>query len=470
MKKLLIVCLFCSLGAMVFGQDKSVSGDWEGRFAGKLRLIFHFTSNSGGKLTGKFDSPDQGAMGLAFTGTATGDSIIVALEMPKASFRGQLINDSTILGSWYQGAATMPLALKKGSSYKVNRPQTPVPPFSYNSEDIEYDNADGSVHFGATFTYPRSGGPFATAILITGSGIQDRDETILGHKPFAVIADHLTKNGYAVLRIDDRGAGKTRGSLVKATSADFAKDVEAALAYLKTRKETDKSKTGLIGHSEGGLIAVMVAAANPEAIQFVITLAGPGEKGSKLMSDQNEAVWLKHGATVVAAAAYRDLFSHIASAVTPESDSASLYLKAWAYYGEWKKKQDPNTLLLLSLYDEQQSAQLLQRLVQAMTTEWMKYFLLSDPVPYIKQLRCKFLALNGSEDIQVVPRTNLPAMQAAIAESGIKVSEVKELKGLNHLFQHCTTCTPQEYGQLEESFAPEALDTMTNWLNTYIKK
>ena len=469
MKKLLTVCLFCSLGSLVFSQEK-VSGDWEGRFAGKLRLIFHFTSNNGGKLAGKFDSPDQGAMGLPFTGVTAGDSIIVELEMPKASYRGQLINDSTILGTWYQGAAIMPLALKKGSSYKLNRPQTPVAPFSYNSEDIEYDNADASVHFGATFTYPKTGGPFATAILITGSGTQDRDETIMGHKPFAVIADHLTKNGYAVLRIDDRGAGKTRGPLNKVTSADFAKDIEAALAYLKTRKESDKQKTGLIGHSEGGMIAVMTAVANPDAIQFIIMLAGPGEKGSKLMSDQNEAIWLKHGATVVAAAAYRDLFSYIASGITMQSDSASTYQKAWAYYGEWKKKQDPNTLLLLSLYDAHQSAQLLQQLSQAMVGDWMKYFLLSDPVPYIKQLRCKFLALNGSEDIQVLARTNLPAIQAAIAESGIKVSEVKELKGLNHLFQHCKTCLPQEYGQLEETFAPEALDTITNWLNTSIKK
>lgn len=467
MKKLLITCLLGSLSIMASAQ---VSGDWEGRFAGQLRLIFHFTSKEGGQLDGKFDSPDQGAMGLPFTGGIQGDSIKIVLALPPASYRGRLVNDTTITGTWYQGAAAMPLTIKKGSTYKQNRPQTPIPPFPYNSEDVAYDNAEGTVHFGATFTYPKTGGPFATAILITGSGTQDRDETLFGHKPFAVIADHLTRNGYAVLRIDDRGAGKTTGPVEKATTADFAKDIEAALSYLKTRKEADKIKTGLIGHSEGGLIAMMVAAAHPNEIQYIITLAGPGDKGAKLMSDQNEAIWLKHGATAEAAAAYRDLFYEIASSVTFQSDSSAVYEKAWASYTTWKKKQSPNTLMQLSLLEDQQSSQLLQRLSQAMTMDWMKYFLLSDPVPYIKQLRCKFLALNGSEDIQVPARTNLPAIQAAIAGSGISVSEAKALPGLNHLFQHCKTCMPQEYGQLEETFAPEALEIITNWLNTHVKK
>jgi pimeloyl-ACP methyl ester carboxylesterase len=471
MKKLLIAFISCCLCTVAYTQTRTIAGDWEGNFAGQIRLVFHFVPQADGTVSGTFDSPDQGATGLPFSEVRlTKDSIHVHLLTPKAAYIGRFVNDTTLVGAWLQGAATMPLAIKKGSSYtKPKRPQTPVPPYTYNSEEVEYDNAGKTVHFGATYTYPKTGGPFATAILITGSGTEDRDETLFGHKPFAVIADHLAKNGYAVLRIDDRGAGKTKGPVDGVTTADFATDVEAAIAYLKTRKESNSRKTGLIGHSEGGLIALMVAAAHPEDIDFIIGLAGPGETGAALMADQNEAIWLKYGVTPAAAAAYRSLYYQVVAPITVQSDSAGIYKNAWQAYLNWKKTQPPVVLEQLGLVDNTQSSLLLQRLSAGLSMPWIKYLMASDPAPYIKQLKCKYLALNGSEDIQVVAKTNLPAIQQSIDKSSIKVYSIQELKGLNHLFQHCKTCTVQEYGQLEETFAPEALDTMTHWLNEHVK-
>lgn len=468
MKQLLLIIL-CGYATSGYTQQNRQSGDWIGNFAGQIRLAFHFADGSGGKFAGSFDSPDQGALGLPVTGVLKEDSIFVTLTTPQAAYSGKLVNDSTILGTWQQGAARLPLTFKRGVFKKPARPQTPVAPFPYKSEEVEYDNADKTVHFGATLTYPGSGGPFPTAILITGSGAQDRDETIEGHKPFAVIADHLTRNGYAVLRVDDRGMGKTRGPLKGLTSADFAKDVEAALAWLKTRKECNSAKTGLIGHSEGSFIAILTAVAQPADVHFIISLAGAGKNGAAFMADQNEAIWLKHGVAPATAAAYRNLYYGIASGITATSDSAGIYKNAWNVYLNWKKNQPAEVLTQLSLLDDSQSSLLIQALAEGLSYPWMKYMLLSDPASDIKKLSCKFLALNGSEDIQVVASKNLPSIEAALKESAVKVAEVKEIKGVNHFFQHCKTCTVQEYGQLEETFAPEVLDIMTNWLNQHVK-
>lgn len=471
MKKLAVALISWCISTIAYTQTKTVSGDWEGLFAGQIRLIFHFVPQPNGTITGSFDSPDQGATGLPIAEVfLVKDSIRVNLLTPKASYIGRFVNDTTVSGNWLQGAGTMPLTIKKGSSYKKpGRPQSPVPPYTYNSEEVEYDNADKTVHFGATYTYPKTGGTFATAILITGSGQQDRDETIFDHKPFAVIADHLAKSGYAVLRVDDRGMGKTKGPVANATTADFAKDIEASIAYLKTRKETDSHKLGLIGHSEGGQIAVMVAAAHPEDIDFIIGLAGPGENGATILAGQQEAIWRKYGVPPATAAAFRTFYYQVTSAVTLQSDSTSIYKKAWQTYLDWKKTQPDSSLAQLGLSDNTQSAGLIRQVSLFLSSPWTKYFVTADPAPYIRQLQCKYLALNGSEDLQVIASTNLPAIQQAIDKSRIKIYSVIEMKGLNHLFQHCRTCTPQEYGQLEETFAPEALDTIANWLNQHVK-
>lgn len=467
MKKICLLIQLSLCCTELFAQIQNITGKWEGKFAGQLTMVFHFIQRTD-TLSGSIDSPDQGAFGIPLSRiTLTKDSVLLKTATPAATFKGIFINDTTLNGVWLQGAAILPLVLKK--KQEAGRPQLPKAPFPYASEEVEYDNTDKTIHFGATYTYPKTGGPFATAILITGSGQEDRDETVAGHKPFAVIADYLTRNGYAVLRIDDRGVGKSTGFNPSATSEDFAKDIATAIDYLKTRKESDPRKTGLIGHSEGGLVADITGTIRPEDVHFIISLAGPGTKGAAVLADQNEAIWLKHGAPAVATRAYRQLFYQLTDPITLQSDSASIYTQTLRIYQQWKKTQPDSVLMILGLYNEGQSAQLFQKMTQALSGPWMKYFLSVDPGMYIQQLHCKYLALNGAQDIQVAARTNLDGIEAAIKKSNISSYAVKELPGLNHLFQHCRECTVGEYSQLEETFAPEALEAMKQWLDAHVK-
>lgn len=446
--------------------QQDISGKWTGSFSGQEMLIFHFKKEKEA-LSGTFDSPKQGAFGMGMTSVIlSGDSLIITVLPIHASYKGKLVNDTTINGNWYQGAGVLPLAFIRTPE---RRPQTPVPPFSYNSEDVEYDNADKTVHFGATLTFPKKGGPFVTAILLTGSGQEDRDETIMGHKPFAVIADHLTKNGYAVLRIDDRGLGKTTGSLQGITSHDFARDVEAAIDYLKRRKEIDSNKIGLIGHSEGGLIAGITATNREQDVHFIISLAGPGVKGAALLVAQNEKILAEQGVPEAGIAFYKKFLHEVTDSMTLQSDSAAIFKQATVTYNRLKQNTPDSVLRTLGIFSELQAIALFKNLAGNFSTSWMKYFITSDPGHYIQQLSCKYLALNGSEDIQVVAALNLAGIEAALQKSRSKDYATKELKGLNHLFQHCQSCTVAEYGKLEETFAPEALNTITEWLNGHVK-
>jgi len=296
----LFILLFIAFYSNAFSQTDLYTGTWEGKIkAGvELRIVFHIKDKGNGTIVSTLDSPDQGAFGITCDTTYTNETgIHIEIRKINGGYAGKLINDSSINGSFTQGMS-IPLPLKKvDKPSERKRPQTPQPPFPYDSYDVEYDNGDRSVHFGATLTVPKpdpniryiKAPEWPVALLITGSGQEDRDETIMGHKPFAVIADYLSRNGYAVLRVDDRGVGKTTGDVANATSADFAKDVEAGIDFLKTRKDIDKNKIGLIGHSEGGMIAPMVASHRSD-IAFIILLAGPGIKIRDLMAEQNAAI------------------------------------------------------------------------------------------------------------------------------------------------------------------------------------
>lgn len=468
MKTACLLLAFLCLLTHADGQQQNIDGNWMGKFGGQIAWVFHFDRNAE-LVSGTFDSPNEGAFGIPISRVDfAGDTVTVKIDSLKATYKGIMKNDTTLSGVWQQGAATLPIAFKKMSGL---RPQTPVPPYPYNSEEVVYENADKSIRFGATFTYPEKGGPFVTAVMITGSGAEDRDETVMGHKPFAVIADYLTKNGYAVLRIDDRGVGKTTGSSKGITSEDQAGDVLAALAYLKARKEVNVHKIGLIGHSEGGFIADIAAAKNPDDIHFIISLAGMGAPGATIIADQNMAILLKRGMPLTSAAAYKDFFIQFADLMnsTPAADSAALPGRALGVYRQWQKSLPDSVAGTLGIRGDEQGSMLVQRLVKVFSTPGMKYTLAADPGKYIARLSCKYLALNGGEDVQVLPASNLGAIKEAILKSNIKVYEVKELKGLNHIFQHCHSCTVSEYAEIEETFAPEALEAMTLWLNKFVK-
>ena len=465
MKKVLLPVLFLAFVATSYCQ-RSVEGNWVGTLnvGAEMRLVFHIIKN-GTVYTAKMDSPDQGTKDISVSAiSASTDSLHLKIDMLKGGFDGTFVNDTTIKGTFSQGPMQMPLILvKTKADVGLKRPQSPKPPFGYKSDDVEYDNADKSVHFGATLTYPASGTNFPAAILITGSGQQDRDETILEHKPFAVIADYLTKQGFAVLRVDDRGKGKTKGAVATATSADFAEDVKTSLSFLKKQSNIDTGRLGLIGHSEGGLIAALVSNKRSD-INFIILLAGTGVSGSELMAAQNVAVLTTQGFKKDIAEAYGKFYLQLAKEVTVGANEDSAMLTARKVFENWKSYVPQITLESLGMAERNQVQDKLVSMVKAFRSPWMKYFINTDPADFLMNTNAKVLALNGEKDIQVIAETNLDGIKKALKKSNSKVYDVKILPGLNHLFQHCKQCTAAEYGKLEETFSPEALQIMGDWM------
>ena len=346
-------------------------------------------------------------------------------------------------------------------------PQTPHAPYPYDTLEVEYDNGDKSVHLAATLSYPKTGGPFTTIIMITGSGQQDRDETILGHKPFAVIADYLTQNGYAVLRVDDRGKGKSKGDLNKATSLDFANDVITSIHFAETLKQVNKNKIGLIGHSEGGFIAPIVYTKCPE-ISFIISLAGTGVSGADILFKQQTDP-VKGLVSAEAFAAYEKLTLGTLNLIKDNEqlkDSALLAIIR-NQFAEWKKGY--SEAILTSLNAKNASPEQYGFQVMTELRPWFRYFIATDPAHYWSQVHCPVLILNGEKDIQVYPEQNTKAITAALINAGNKNFKVNIFPGLNHLFQHCTICTVQEYGKLTETFSTDVLSYIKEWMGVVIK-
>jgi pimeloyl-ACP methyl ester carboxylesterase len=442
------------------------TGIWEGRLnlGVEVRIVFHINDDGNGGLKSSADSPDQSAYGLKCDTTfLSGEDLIIKMKALMASFTGKLIDESTIKGTFIQGSA-LPLTLKKVEKVSERiRPQTPKPPFPYKSEDIIYTNADKTLSYGATITIPEGTGPFPAAVLITGSGAQNRDEDILGHKLFAVIADYLTRNGFIILRVDDRGMGKSTGKFSEATSADFANDVSAGVDYLLSRPEVNKMKLGLIGHSEGGMIAPMVAVQRKD-INFIVLLAGPGVKIIDLMTEQGGAVIRSSGASEKAVDAYKPLYNAMATAIVNAPDTTAAMVSVKKMMNDWAEKTNKTLLRELGLKDEKSQNDIALSLIRTMSSKWFKYFLSFDPQLWLEKLNCKVFALNGDKDIQVISRQNLPGIEEALKKSKSPSYEIKELPGLNHLFQKCKKCTVEEYGELEETFSPAALKIMVDWL------
>jgi pimeloyl-ACP methyl ester carboxylesterase len=305
---------------------------------------------------------------------------------------------------------------------------------------------------------PRSKGPFPAVILITGSGPQDRDETILGHKPFLVLADYLTRHGIAVLRVDDRGVGGSTGSVWGSTSADFAEDVLAGVAFLKTRPEINPAQIGLIGHSEGGMIAPMVASRSKD-IAFIVSLAGPGVPGHEILYTQS-AGGLKLAKTPPETLALlRTLQDRLFAAVRAEKDRAQAEKTFRAAVEEITSR--------LSQEEKKQAAgalAVLEGQAELLLTPWGRYFLDYDPRPALRKVTCPVLAINGARDVQVDASVNLRAIEAALKEAGNKDVTIRELPGLNHMFQTCQTGAYSEYFTIEETLAPVLLETVVDWI------
>jgi uncharacterized protein len=464
-----------SISVNLFSQS-AVTGIWEGKLdlqSVKMRLVLNIQQLADGKFSATMDSPDQGVKGIPCDKTVLkDDSFFIIINKVKMNFAGKLNESKTTLtGIFTQGSNSLPLNMQKVEKLtELKRPQTPKPPFKYTSHELEYDNADKTVHFGATLTVPKidsnirfiKAPVFPTVILITGSGQQDRDETIMDHKPFAVIADYLSNRGIAVLRVDDRGRGKTTGDVLNATSADFAKDVEAGINFLKTRPEIDSNKIGLIGHSEGGLIAPM-AASKSKDVSFIILLAGPGVDGSSILYKQQMDALINAGVSKNALAAFEVLTKKKLAILKKATNAKAANELLQQLFKQWQPKQKDSILIQLNakkLTPQQYAA----ATVANEFNPWLNYFYKTDPAIYLSKLKCRVLALNGDKDIQVYAKQNIPAITAALNKGGNKKYKTVVLPGLNHLFQHCTKCTVQEYSELEETLAPEVLKLMYDWI------
>lgn len=453
--------------------DIPMVGRWQGALKEirDLKMSFNITEE-GGKLNATLDVPTQGAKDLACTeiNITPEDSVFIKWKMLNAEYVGKLVDVNKIDGVWVQNGLAIQLVMTRTiGRIELNRPQTPKPPYSYYSEDILFYNANKSMYYGATITTPKDDEKHPALILISGSGPQNRDEELFDHKPFAVVADYLTKKGYVVLRVDDRGVGKTGGDRTNATSADYAKDVVEAINYLKTRPEVDKKKIGLYGHSEGGLIAQLVAAENKD-VNFIIMMAAPGVKVTQGMTEQNIAILKSAGISNEVAENYGKLYHDMVTGITVSTSREEAQNKIGAAFDKWKSTTDTNTVKLLTGVSDSASREMFVfKFVDALWNKWMVYFMQYDPKPVLEKLNCKVLALNGDKDIQVLSRSNLEGIQKALAKSKSKDFETREVQGVNHLFQECKACTAQEYGELEQTLKPEVLEIVGNWLDEHVK-
>ncbi|MBN1821094.1 MAG: alpha/beta fold hydrolase [Prolixibacteraceae bacterium] len=442
-------------------QEKAI-GNWSGKLelpGTKLEIIFKISVSEENKTVAAMDVPQQGAAGISVDKiVATNDSLQLTISVINGIFSGAFADEQTLVGTWSQNGMTFPLTLSKTETVtELKRPQTPVKPYPYTEEEVSFKNKNDSVSLAGTLTIPEGPGKFPVVILITGSGAQDRDETIFGHKPFLVLADHLTRNGFAVLRTDDRGVGGSEGNIRDVTSEELAGDVLAGLEFLKNHNKIDASKIGLIGHSEGGIIAP-IAANLTDDVNFIIMWAGPGINGEQILYEQGELINRAAGLTEELIQHNREIQSEIFSVLLNESDTKEIYHQLQnAYSG--------------GMYEELSNEQkkIINQRIMGVNTPWFKFFLKYDPYPTLKKVKCPVLALIGEKDIQVPPKANLEAIEKAFTKGGNKNFKVQELKNLNHMFQNCETGAISEYGEIEETIAPEALKVMTGWLKDVTK-
>ena len=421
----------------------------------ELRLVFRIQEKDGA-LSATMDSPDQGASNIPTSEvTLEDDRLIIKAAALGGIYEGRIESDTGIAGTWTQRGTSYPLALlKTATEIQPKRPQEPKAPFPYHSEDVEYPNTRDQVKLAGTLTYPKSQGPFPAVLLIAGSGPQDRNGTVFGHKPFWVLADHLTRHGIAVLRFDERGVGGSTGDNSGLTTPDLAKDVLAGVDFLKTRDDIDGKQIGLLGHSEGGIIAPMVAAQCAD-IRFVVMMAGTGLTGEQILFTQGALILEANGASQAAIDKNHLQQERIFQVLKTEADENTMADKIRAIL----LTHVPN-----SGQDRERATKQIDAQLNQVLSPWFRFFLTHDPQADLKKLKCPVLAINGQLDLQVPPQENLSAIAEALRSCGNQDVTVKELSQLNHLFQSAKTGLISEYTKIEETLAPLALNTITEWI------
>jgi pimeloyl-ACP methyl ester carboxylesterase len=445
---------------------KELAGIWEGKLdAGAgiaIRLALKVEKDKDGALKATLASPDQGANNIPISAIGLKDGVLTFdSKVIGAKFTGKKNGQGTgFEGEFEQLGRRLPLKLLKTDKLsEIRRPQTPKPPFPYRAENVTYTNKTGGVTLAGTLSIPPGQGPFPAVILITGSGAQDRDESILGHQPFLLLADYLTRRGIAVLRVDDRGIGGSTGSTSTSTSEDFATDVLAGLEFLKNRTEIDGKRLGLIGHSEGGIIAPMVASRSKN-VAFIVLMAGTGIPGSEIIAAQGELIQKASGSSESEIKHESEVRKRLVDIIAHEKDekvARDKLAKAWKEI--LAAMPDSERKALSKTQGETSGA-----IIDAFNTPWFRFFLTFDPRPTLRRVHCPVLALNGGKDLQVPPKENLAEIKKALVAGGNSKVKTVEFPGLNHLFQPCKTGAPSEYAAIETTIAPEALKTIGDWI------
>ena len=439
--------------AMTFAvQAQDFLGAWSGKLdlrTAKLSLVFYFSKDDSGKLKCVMDSPDQGANGIPAEAEVTAEGKVrVTVSALGISYEAQ-VSDKRMEGTFNQGAVSLPLVLEPGEA-KHNRPQTPTPPYMYPTEEVTFTNPADGAKLAGTLTYPMNfqfSKDVPVLVMVTGSGQQNRDEELFDHRPFLVIADYLAKQGIATLRYDDRGVGGSTGEVANATTLDFMGDALAALDYVRSTGKF--GKCGVLGHSEGGTIAMMIA--GRQQCDFVVSLAGMAIKGDSLLLLQNHAALSKSG---------------VPAMVCDDYVTALRQLLRWMESGE----QVPNPKERIAEFVKSANLQLPEALVENLakvmeaSSPWLRAFLSLDPTEDIREASCPVLALNGGNDTQVTAKENLGAFRQLLPAN--EKNLVKEYPGLNHLFQHSQSGLPIEYGTIEETISPEVLQDIATWVNS----
>jgi uncharacterized protein len=434
---------------------------WKGRLDAivqKLDVAFRELEDG----TVLFDSLTQKVGGFVAEKTVDGNKITIEVPAIAAKFSGEVDEaGTTITGKWKQGLLPLSLTLERSDPATLKyvppaRPQTPHPPFPYDIEEVAVKNPQAAgVTLAGSLTLPQGHGPFPAIILISGSGPQDRDETIVDHKPFWVIADYLTRQGLAVLRFDDRGVGRSTGNFATATSFDFASDVTALVAFLRQHAKIDASRIALCGHSEGGLIAPMVAAADPE-IAALVLLAGTGVNGEAILLSQARLIMQASGvpeAQISSQAEMQQVMIELARREPPLNKDAFVAAARTALKKSLSEQQ----------LSSKQTDQMIEQAAEQLNSPWFRTFLSYEPAEALAKIRCPTLVLNGELDLQVDPKLNIPAIEAAFQQSGFTNYSVQVLPKLNHLFQTAITGNVTEYADIEETISPVALQAIGKW-------
>lgn len=438
-----------------FSSFAQIEGTWNGNIEipnQKLPFVIHIDKvNNEWQVMG--ESPVQTDEKFPLEKiTFQNDTLKISDAKLGMNYVGVLRDQNQIEGKFSQRGMSFILNLEKGS-FKLNRPQEPQPPFSYKSEDLTFENKEAGITLAGTLTMPNGKGKFPAVVLVTGSGPQDRDETLMGHKPFLLIADYLTKNGYAVLRYDDRGVAASEGDFKNATTSDFASDTKAAINYLEKLKNIDSKKIGIIGHSEGGTVAQIVAA-NNKKIAFIISLAGPGIANDKLMIKQKIDIERAMGVPELSLKINERVFGKIYKILKKDisNQEAENEIKSFL----------KNDLVYKNVPEKD-----IQALLDQVLEKWFRSSISYDPSENFSKITTKVLALNGEKDLQVSSKENLEGWKNGLTHN--KNVTIKSYPNLNHLFQPATTGLHTEYAEIETTIEPIVLEDMVKWLNENVK-